>query len=179
VLIAPTGFIANTDPTTHDAFCADTRIGQLLDQLQGSINQSSGDMFAGLVSPLHGVDIRLWAYSTAVNYNATGARSVFTSTDSINWGGGPSGTPDVGTFKDIIQPKLAEVLNAPNMETYCDNLTKVYPLANPWPYPNYRYYNLYKPASSAFFDFRTWLIGFEYVNGQPYISALVTIVWEP
>jgi len=86
---------------------------------------------------------------------------------------------DVGSFKDIIQPKLADVLNAPNMETYCDNLTKVFPLSNPWPYPDYRYYNLYKPASAAFFDFRTWLIGFEYVNGQPYISALVTIVWEP
>ena len=89
------------------------------------------------------------------------------------------GTPDVGTFKDLIQPKLQDVLNASNMETYCDNLTKVFPLATPWPYPNLHYYNLYKPASAAGFDFRTWLVGIEYVNDQPYISALVTIVWEP
>jgi hypothetical protein len=85
----------------------------------------------------------------------------------------------VGTFNNLIRPKLLDVFNASNMETYCDNLTKVYPLATPWPYPDMHYHNLYKPASDLFFDFRTWLIGFEYVNGQPYLSALVTIVWEP
>ncbi len=179
VLIAPSGFIPSPTPTAQANFCADSRIATLIEQLKGSMNQSNGDMFAALVSPTHGVDVRLWAYSSPVNFNSTSAKNVFTSTDSYTWGGGPSGIPDVGTFKNIIQPKLADVLNAPNMETYCDNLTKVFPLANPWPYSGMHYYNLYKPASSAGFDFRTWLIGFEYVNGQPYISALVTIVWEP
>ena len=186
VLIAPTGFTptaatTSTDPSTHEAFCADTRIAPLIEQLKGRLDQSNGDMFAALVSPTHGVDVRLWAYQPAVNFNTNTAKTIFTSTDSYSWGsgGGSGGAPDVGTFKDLIQPKLLDVLNAPNMETYCDNLTKVYPLATPWPYPNMRYYNLYKPASAAFFDFRTWLVGIEYVNGQPYISALVTIIWEP
>jgi hypothetical protein len=86
----------------------------------------------------------------------------------------------VGSFKDIIQPKLLDVLNAPNMETYCDNLTKVFPPSIPWPYPNIHYYNLYKPSTSGTtFDFRTWLIGFEYINNQPYLYAMVSIVWEP
>jgi hypothetical protein len=71
---------------------------------------------------------------------------------------------------------MLEVVNAPNMETYCDNLTKVFPLSTPWPYPNIRYYNLYKPASGQTFDFRTWLIGFEYINNQPYLHSMVTIV---
>jgi len=133
-----------------------------------------------LVSPLHGVDVRLWAYASPVNFNTNTAKTVFTSTDSYEWGGGPSGGPNPGSFKDIIQPKLLEVFNAPLMETYCDNLTKVFPLSTPWPYPEMRFYNLYKPASpDIFFDFRTWLIGFEYINGQPYLSAMVTIVWEP
>ena len=178
-LIAPNGFRPHTDPTTHEAFCADTRIAPLIEQLKGSLNQSNGDMFSALASPTHGMDVRLWAYAAPINFNTNTAKTVFTSTDSYNWGGGPSGIPDVGTFKDLIQPKLLDVLNAPNMEAYCDNLTKVYPLATPWPYPNYRYYNLYKPASANGFDFRTWLVGIEYVNGQPYIAALVTIVWEP
>jgi hypothetical protein len=179
VLIAAQGFLPTPDVVSHDSFCADTRIATLLDQLKGGLNQSNGDMFAGLVSPLHGVDVRLWAYASPVNFNTNTAKTVFTSTDSYNWGGGPSGTPDVGSFKDIILPKLLDVLNAPNMETYCDNLTKVYPLSNPWPYPTMHYYNLYKPASSNGFDFRTWLVGFEYINGEPYLSALVTVVWEP
>jgi photosystem II stability/assembly factor-like uncharacterized protein len=178
VLIAPTGF--NPNSVSHEAFCADTRIPALIEQLKASVNQSNGDMFAALVSPAHGVNVKLWAYSTEVNFNTQNASTVFTSTDSYNWGGGPSGIPDVGSFKDIIQPKLLEVFNAPNMETYCDDLTKVFPLANPWPYPNVRYYNLYKPATPGVdFDFRTWLIGFEYIDNQPYLYGMVTIVWEP
>ena len=169
-----------TEYVSHEAFCADGRIPMLIEQLKGSVNQSSGDMFAALVSPVHGTDVRLWAYSSGVNFNTTNARTIFTSTDSYNWGGGPSGIPDVGPFKDIIQPKLLEVFNAPNMETYCDNLTKVFPLYQPWPYPNIHYYNLYKPGTPGVeLDFRTWLIGFEYIDNQPYLYGLVTIPWEP
>ena len=179
VLIAPTGFTASNS-VSHEAFCADTRVSLLIEQLKASMNQSNGDMFAALVSPTHGVDVRLWAYSSAVNFNAASAQNIFTSTDTYNWGGGPRGIPDFGSFKDLIQPKLLEVLNAPNLETYCDDLTKVFPLSNPWPYPDIRYYNLYKPATPGVdFDFRTWLIGFEYINNQPYLHSLVTIVWEP
>jgi hypothetical protein len=85
-----------------------------------------------------------------------------------------------GTFTQIIQPKVLEVVNHPNLETYCDNLTKAFPLPNAWPYTNIRYYNLYKPATPGNdFDFRTWLLGIEYVNGQPYLYSMVSIVWEP
>ncbi|HEX6269521.1 MAG TPA: NBR1-Ig-like domain-containing protein [Anaerolineales bacterium] len=168
-----------TEYVTHEAFCADTRVPTLIEQLKGSINQSNGDMLASLVSPTHGIDVRLWAYQPAIHFNLNGARSAFLSTEVYNWGAGPRGEPDYGTFKDVIQPKVSEVLNAASVEIYCDNLTKVYPLANPWPYTNIRFYNLYKPASGEEFNFRTWLIGIEYVNNQPYLYGMVTIVWEP
>jgi hypothetical protein len=170
-----------TEYVTHDAFCADTRIQALLEPLKGSMTQSNGDMFAALASPVHGVDVRLWAYHAPVNFNSVTARNVFTSTEVYQWGSGPAGGTEygTGTFSQIIQPRMLEVFNAPNMETYCDNLTKVFPLGVPWPYTNIHYYNLYKPASEQTFDFRTWLIGFEYINNQPYLRSLVTIVWEP
>jgi hypothetical protein len=183
--LTPTPTSTPTAPTpetvSHEAFCADGRIPILIEQLKGSMNQSNGDMFAGIVSPVHGVDVRLWAYGPAANYSPATARNVFTSTEVFVWGSGPVGGTEygTGTFSQIIQPKMLEVFNAPNMETYCDNLTKVFPLSNPWPYPNIRYYNLYKPASAAFFDFRTWLIGFEYIDGQPHLYSMVSSVWEP
>ncbi|HSL42482.1 MAG TPA: CARDB domain-containing protein, partial [Anaerolineales bacterium] len=173
---------SSTEDVSHDAFCADARIPVLIEQLKGSLNQSNGDMFASLVGPVHGVDVRLWAYRAPVNFSTTTARNVFTSTEVFTWGSGSVGGTEygTGTFSQIIQPKMLEVFNAPNMETYCDNLTKVFPLSNPWPYPNIRYYNLYKPAMPGNdFDFRTWLIGFEYINNQPYLHSMVTIVWEP
>ena len=85
-----------------------------IEQLKGSLNQSNGDMFSSLVSLAHGVDVRLWAYQPAVNFTTISAKNVFTDTTVYNWGAGPSGTPDSGSFKDILQPKLLEVFNAPN-----------------------------------------------------------------
>jgi hypothetical protein len=168
-----------TEYITHDAFCADTRIASLIEQLKGSMNQSNGGMFSALTSPLRGVNVHLWKYAAPINFTQATAGNVFTSTEAYNWGGGPRGQPDIGTFVQIIQPKMLDTLNAPNMETYCDNLTKVFPLSDPWPYHNVRFYNLYKPASSEVFDFRTWLIGIEYINNQPYLYAMINIVWEP
>ena len=172
-----------TEYVTHDAFCADSRIPALIEQLKGSMNQSNGDLFAALVSPVHGVDVHLWAYQPAVSFNRAAAGNVFTSTEIHNWGIGPRGgpDPDLGTFAQIIQPRMLDTLNAANMETYCDSLTRVFPLARPWPFSDrIHFYNLYKPSSSdAELDFRTWLIGFEYIDGQPYLYGMVTIVWEP
>ena len=169
-----------TEYISHDAFCADTRIAALIGQLKGSMNQSNGNMLSAITSPVHGVNVHLWAYGPGVNFTQATAANIFADTTPYNWGGGPSGLPDTGTFNDLVKPKYLEVFNAANMETYCDNLTKVFTLSRPWPYENIHYYNLYKPATpNIVFDFRTLLIGVEYINGQPYLYSIVTIVWEP
>ena len=168
-----------TEYVTHDAFCTDSRIPPLIEQLKQSMSQSNGNLLSPVVSPVHGVNMHLWAYGPGINFTQAAAADIYTSTTVYNWGGGPRGVPDTGTFNAAVKPKYLEVLNAPNRETYCDDLTKVFPLSRPWPYPNIRFYNLYKPASDLFFDFRTLLIGFEYINGQPYVYGMVTIIWEP
>jgi hypothetical protein len=169
-----------TEYVTHDTFCADSRIPPLIEQARQSMNQSNGNLLSPLVSPVHGVNMHLWAYGPAVNYTQASAVNIYTDPTVYNWGGGPSGIPDTGTFNAVVKPKYLEVLNAPNRETYCDNLTKVYPLSRPWPYPNIRYYNLYKPGTPGVdLDFRTLLVGIEYINGQPYVYGMVTIPWEP
>ncbi len=168
-----------TEYVTHEAFCADSRIQPLLTQLKQSLQQSDGNLLAPIVSPVHGVNMHLWAYGPAINFTQATAANIYADATIYNWGGGPSGIPDTGTFNATVKPKYLEVFNAPNMETYCDSLDKVFPLWRPWPYPNIRFYNLYKPASDQFFDFRTLLVGIEYVNGQPYIYGMVTIIWEP
>ncbi len=168
-----------TEYITHDAFCADSRILPLIEQIKQSMTQSNGGLLVPLVSPVHGVNMHLWAYGPGINFTQSTAANMYIDTTQHNWGGGPSGTPDTGTFNDAVKPKYLEVFNAPNMETYCDDLTKVFPLSKPWPYDNIRFYNLYKPASDQFFDFRTLLIGIEYINGEPYLYSMVTIIWEP
>jgi hypothetical protein len=169
-----------TEYVTHDAFCADSRVLVLIEQVKQSMVQSNGDMVASAVSPVHGVNMHLWAYGPGINFTTTTTKNIYTDTTIYNWGGGPSGIPDTGTFNTTVKPKYLDAFNAANLETYCDTLTKVFPLSRPWPYDNIRYYNLYKPATpEIFFDFRTLLIGIEYINGQPYLYGMVTIVWEP
>jgi hypothetical protein len=168
-----------TEYVTHASFCADTRILPIIEQIKQSMNQSDGGMIAPWVSPIHWVNMHLWAYGPGINFTQATAANLYTNTTVYNWGGGPSGIPDTGMFNTVVKPKFLEVLNATNRETYCDNLTKVFPLSTPWPYPNIRFYNLYKPAFGQFFDFRTLLIGIEYINGQPYLYGMVTIIWEP
>jgi hypothetical protein len=168
-----------TEYVTQAAFCADPRVTALIEQVKQSLVQSNGNLLKPLVSPTHGVNMHLWAYGPSIKFTQNASANIYGDTTNYNWGGGPSGLPDVGTFKNIVQPKYLEVFNAANMETYCDNLTKVYPLYRPWPYANIHYYNLYKPASDLFFDFRSLLIGIEYINGQPYLYGMVTVIWEP
>jgi hypothetical protein len=168
-----------TEYVTHEAFCADSRIPPLLAQLKQSLNQSDGALLSPMVSPVHGVTMHLWAYGPGVNFTQMTAANIYTSPTVYNWGGGPSGISDIGTFDSVVKPKYLDALNAPNIETYCDSLDKVFPLSRPWPYRNIRFYNLYKPASNQSLDFRTLLIGVEYVNGQPYLHSIVTIIWEP
>jgi Bacterial SH3 domain. len=170
-----------TEYVTHDAFCADGRIPVMIEQLKGSMNQSNGDMFAGLVSIKSGVDVRMWALQPPVNFNRTTASGVFTSTQSYDWGtaDGQGGPSVQGTFAELIQPDLQAVFNAPNLATHCDDLTDVFNPSHAWPYgPNLHYYNLYMPGTTTF-NFRTWLIGFEYLNGQPFLHSINGISWGP
>jgi photosystem II stability/assembly factor-like uncharacterized protein len=168
-----------TEYVTHAAFCADSRVLPLIEQVKQSMVQSNGNLLGPIVSPVHGVNMHLWAYGPGINFTQAAAANIYTNTTVYNWGGGPSGIPDTGTFNDVVRPKYADALNAPNRETYCDDLTKVFPLSRPWPYPNIRFYNLYKPATGQNLDFRTVLVGIEYVSGQPYVYSVVTIIWEP
>ena len=51
-----------------------------------------------------------------------------------------------------------------------------------WPssYTNLRYMALYKPGTPGVeMDWRVWLIGFEYIEGKPYLFSMIQFFWEP
>ena len=162
-------------------FCSDARIQSLFVQLQQAVNASNGGLFAALVSPVHGVDVRNWHSGKVVNYSSVQAASVFTSTVQQNWGSGPSGTDTIGTFASIVQPQLQDVLNNA-YESYCNNPKAASMYSEPWPveYTNFNYYSLYKPGTPGVdLDYSQWMIGIDFVGSKPYIVSLTHIVWEP
>jgi photosystem II stability/assembly factor-like uncharacterized protein len=165
-----------------ETFCADARVTQLFARLKQAVNTSDGQLFASLVSPIHGLDVRLWHSASPINYTPAGAAGAFTSTTMQNWGAGPSAIDTIGTFASVVQPKLQDVVNAPAYATYCNDPKFASMFAEPWPgiYTNFNYYSLVKPGTPGIdLDYREWMVGIEYVRGQPYLVAFIHIVWEP
>jgi hypothetical protein len=169
-----------TEYVTHDAFCADTRISTLIEQLKGSVNQSNGDMFASLVGSKHGAAINFWRNVPSTNYTSDTARTIFTDTTTHDWGTGPAAGPTgtIGTFAQVVQPDLVDVFNS-NYELGCDNPSYASMFVDPWPNTNIHYYSILKPPTLDVFDWKVWLVGFEYVDGIPYLYGTVHYVWEP
>ena len=169
-----------TAPVT---FCADGRVSALLTNFANALKISNGGTLASLVSPAHGMTVYLWRYGIAHTFKQNDTRWVFESTFEHNWGAAPaSGMDTVGAFHVAVLPKLQEVFNASYSLT-CNSLgTATQYGSNPWPveYANINFYTVYKPGTPGVdLDFRYWLVGVEYVQGQPFIFAVIHFAWEP
>lgn len=173
-----------TEEANPSAFCSDSRVTTLIQNLASAIKGGNDDMLAALVHSLHGLDARLWRYGTVANYTPEEASWMFESEYEVNWGPAPgSGDETVGTFGEELLPKLQEVFAA-NYTTHCnDPLDLATFSVEPWPieYENINFYTVYKPGSEQYggLDWRAWTAGIEYVQGTPYLFSLIHYQWEP
>ncbi len=181
-----TGWVNSAFLTEYVApavFCADTRVNTFLADFGETLADSDGVALAETVSPTHGMTVRLWRDGRAVTFYANDARWVFTSTYQHNWGAEPgSGLNTIGAFHVSVLPKLLDVFDSSYTLT-CNSLgTAPQYGSEPWPYPytNINYYTVYKPGTAgADLSWRYWLVGVEYVQGQPHVFGLIHFQWEP
>jgi hypothetical protein len=174
-------YVTETIPVA--SFCADNRVTALISQLSEALIAQDGVKFAGLINPKHGLYVQDLRGGTVVDYTPNKARWLFESTYVANWGNHPgSGLPVKGTFSQEVLPNLLDVLTASYTKN-CENIAvggTTYTAVWPKTYQNINFYSLYRPGSPGKeMDWRTWLVGIEYVNGQPYLFALYQLVWEP
>ena len=173
-----------TEAVDPASFCADARVNTLIENLESAVNASNDDILASLIHSLHGLDVRLWRYGTVANYTREEASWVFESEYEVNWGPAPgSGENTLGTFSEAVLPKLQDVFSA-NYSLHCnDTLDLATFSVEPWPpeYANTNFYTVYKPGTeqNGGLDWRAWTVGVEYVEGQPYLFALIHYQWEP
>lgn len=165
------------------AFCADGRVNTLLANLATAMTTSNGPPLATLVSPPHGMNVHYLRGGAVANYSPAEARAVFDSTYVFNWGRHPASGLEVrGTFRDEVLPKLVDVLGAQHTTT-CNRVVTggaTYTPAWPFEYRNINYYSLFRPGPPGNeLDWRTWVVGVEYVGRQPYVFALLQFTWEP
>lgn len=182
VTAAPnTGTLGGATPVPSATFCADAQVSAVLDSLKTALQTSNGTLLASLVSPLHGMEVRYYRDGRTVIYDQMHAKYLFTSTFQVDWGDAPgSGLPTTGAFHDVIIPDLLKLFNSTYALT-CNQIQvggTTYQAA--WPYAA-NFYSVYYggTAANGNMDWLTWLVGFEYVGGRPYLNALLPYRWEP
>jgi len=127
------------------------------------------------------MDVAFFRDGTVITYDQEHAKFLFETTFEVDWGTEPgSGAAKKGSFHDVVVPELVKIFNEP-YTLHCNELKHggaTYELD--WPYEG-EFYSVYFPGTEANgnLDWHTWVIGIEYVDGKPYIYALMQFFWEP
>ncbi len=159
-------------------FCADDRVTGLIARLRSAVSTEDGQSLAELISSRHGLVIRLDWWNPEVVYSRGSVPQLFHSPEAFDWGTArDTGTSIRGSFPTVVLPALQSGLGEEAVGVRCDALaTGETGRPTRWPreYANLNFYSVYTPASPvARFSWRTWAIGFEYVDGAPYVTVLV------
>jgi len=173
-----------TEYVPAEIFCTDPDILFLLEDFKIALENRDGHLLSKLITPTHGLDLRYYRYGTLANYTPAEAAWAFKSDYAVNWGNEPgSGFEKIGTFSEIPLPMLQEVFGA-NYELYCNEAgiaATFAPESWPFEYKNINFYQVFKAGTEQYagMDWRSWLVGVEYVEGEPYLFALIHFQWEP
>jgi hypothetical protein len=172
-----------TEQVPAASLCSDPQVTRLLEDFRRALAEQDGALLSALVSPVHGLDLAYFHNGNTANYSPQEAAWVFQSDYRVDWGAHPASGLEVnGTFRDTALPDLLDVLNA-QYQTRCDgagldggNYTYLWPER----YRNISFLALHKPGPPENeLAWRTWVAGVEYLQGRPYLFALVHLFWEP
>jgi len=171
---------ATANPPATGNVCSDSQVTTLINTLKTAVLTSDGTLLSSVVSP-NGMDVRWVRNGSVIKYMPEQAKFLFETTFEADWGPAPgSGEEKMGSFHDVIVPDLVKVFDSA-YTVHCNELQHggaTYELE--WPY-NKDFYSIYYEGSDqyGFMDWHTWVAGIEYVNGKPYIYALMQFFWEP
>jgi len=182
--IPPTAFPVTSSVTIAPPpnFCLDRQATALIISFKSALQSTNGSLLASLVSPVHGMDVRLYREGRVVNYDQAHSKFLFTSTFQEDWGRAPASGVDIkGSFQQLIVPELLEVFDL-NYTLSCNQIqvggTSYKAI---WPYRDINFYSLYFEGSqgTGSMDWNTLLLGMHYVNAKPYLYAIMKFRWEP
>lgn len=178
----PVGSTPTSTPSpASPAFCTDPQVIAVIDSFKSSMLSEDGSLLSLLVNPVTGMDARLFRTGNVLTYSQVQAKFLFVSTYQADWGAHPaSGENVTGAFHEVVVPELQKFF-AQSYTLYCNELRYGGATYQPnWAYEG-NFYALHIPGTEefGFLDWRTWVIGIDYVNGKPYIYALTQFFWEP
>jgi hypothetical protein len=176
------GTVVTTPVGTNTSnVCTEPQVTALIDSFKTAVLTSDGMLLSSLISPTRHMDVAFFREGTVITYTPEQAPFLFETTFEVDWGVAPgSGEPVQGSFHDVVVPELVKSFKQP-YTLHCNELKHggaSYELE--WPYQG-EFYSLYFPGTEANgnLDWNTWVLGIEYVDGKPYIYALMRFFWEP
>lgn len=171
-----------TEDVSHDVFCADPAVTELLGQLEKAIAERDGRLIRSLIHPERGLRVRLNWWNPEVEFAGEDVQTIFRARIRYDWGTEDgSGNPIRGSFSDVALPRLERDLLAAT-EWQCD--AGVFgPTAGmtilPEGYEPVRFYSAHRAApAEQELNWGTWLVGVERWEGRYYVSYLVHYRWE-
>jgi hypothetical protein len=161
--------------------CTDPQVVALIDSLKRAMLNNDGALLSSVVSP-NGMTVHYYhVHEKPITYSAYQAQFLFETTYQADWGSAPaSGLEKKGSFHEVVVPDLKKIFSTP-YTLQCNEIRHGGANYNiSWPY-NKDFYSIYDAGTqqNGNMDWHTWVAGIEYVNGKPYIYALMQFFWEP
>lgn len=167
-----------TEDVLGSTFCADLRIPELANQFILAIKERDGGKLSELVSPKRGLIIRHDWWNPEINIGFSSVPSLFLDPSPLAWGVNRDSELAIeGTFQEVILPLLEDVFSvAP--EFHCSELgvgSTAQDAIWPTDYSNINYMSFHRaaPEPGSQLNWRTWALGIEYLDGEPFLALLI------
>jgi len=167
-----------TEDVEPEAFCKDPRVPALIDTFLAAVHDRSGEALARTISPRRGLLLRHDWWNPEIVIPLLEVGDLMQRIDEAEWGiQRGSGAPIVGSFRDRWLPEL-DALIAATPQQACDELLSADTnITAEWPDEyarmNYLSYHISAPDPGTKFNWRSWAVGIEYVDGVPFIAILI------
>ncbi len=184
-----TGWVdAQSLTTTYaaDQFCSNPQIQGLTVRILDVFRQKDGRQLAEMVSPIHGLRLRMhWSEVEVFLGSRSEIQTIFSDPTSYLFGRDKlSQTPIEGTFMDVVYPTLMDVweggietCNALNQGIAADWVDGF--IQWPFEYANLNYLARYRPAPEEdSLNWRMWAFGIEWIDQRPFLTVLVHYQWD-
>lgn len=167
-----------TESITAGEFCNDGRVLEKLGHAVAAFDAMDGKALSEVVNPQRGLIVRHDWWNPEILYSPDRVAEIFEDPTPLEWGKLSGSDFEIeGPFVEVISPLLADVLTD-EPPAICDQLpagTTSRPASWPPEYHALHYYAFHReaPRDGNPFDWRTWAFGFEYLDGEPFLTLLV------
>jgi hypothetical protein len=167
-----------TEDVAGDDFCADPRILAILEQVTRAFLTEDANGLLSHVNPKRGLVLRHDWWNPEVIIRPSDMANLYISRKDQIWGTLSGGDFAIeGSFTEIFSPLLMDVLSQIPTAVCQEIPSGVTSMPVVWPgeYKNLHFYAFHRPHPEGGnrFNWRTMVFGFEYIQGEPYLTLIV------